>query len=359
MSAIHIPYRPLIWQAGHRALSEIRDNGLRPERIGLIPGAAGGPKALCLSHLDQTLFGTYLAQSPRHRHLIGSSIGGWRMACVMQSNPAEALATLAEVYTAQAYPPKVTPDAVAQKGMEMLRAVMQTSPEDWLANPHYSLTVTTVRARGPFLASEHPALQLTGIIGVAAANVLSRNLYAKGWERVWFSSGQPMPAPLQADFPTRTVQMTSDNALPALMATGAIPLVVSGVDNPSGAPAGRYRDGGLLDYHLDLPYPALDDLVLYPHFYGQIKPGWFDKSLSWRQAHRLDNVLMLSPSPEFVARLPYGKIPDRNDFKTLDDATRQRYWQTVIAESQRLADDFNEHVSRGDLHTLIQPFKAV
>ena len=83
-------------------------------------------------------------------------------------------------------------------------------------------------------------------------------------------------------------------------------------------------------------------LVLYPHFQRQVVPGWLDKALKHR--HRatafLDNVVLLCPSPAWIASLPGAKLPDRNDFMTLDVTERQRRWRTAVAESQRLADEF-------------------
>jgi hypothetical protein len=74
-------------------------------------------------------------------------------------------------------------------------------------------------------------------------------------------------------------------------------MVMEGVRDLPGAGAGTFRDGGLLDYHLDLPYSG-DDIVLYPHFTDRVIPGWFDKTLPWRRAcpARLQNVLLLAPS---------------------------------------------------------------
>ena len=50
------------------------------------------------------------------------------------------------------------------------------------------------------------------------------------------------------------------------MATASIPLVLEGVPDIPDAPAGTYWDGGIIDYHLHLPYPRAEGLVLYPHF---------------------------------------------------------------------------------------------
>ena len=119
-----------------------------------------------------------------------------------------------------------------------------------------------------------------------------------------------------------------DAALARLTATGdlaaacaEVDLVIEAVPDIPGAPAGIYWDGGLIDYHLHLPWPRFDGLVLYPHFTDRIVPGWLDKALPWRKARAewLDNVVLVSPSREYLARLPHGKLPDRSDFKRYGD----------------------------------------
>ena len=71
-----------------------------------------------------------------------------------------------------------------------------------------------------------------------------------------------------------------------------------------------------------------------------------DVALPWRKgdARRLQNVLLMTPSPHYLAALPFGKLPDRNDFKRFmgDAAGRKRYWYKAIAESQRLGDELLE-----------------
>jgi hypothetical protein len=89
--------------------------------------------------------------------------------------------------------------------------------------------------------------------------------------------------------------------------------------------------------------------VLYPHFQRQVIPGWLDKSL--RHRHKatpaLDNLIVLAPNPQWVRTLPTGKLPDRNDFVKLDNATRQRVWTAAVAESQRLADEWQDWLVQG------------
>ena len=72
--------------AGPRAIKHIREHGLRPSDIDIIPGAAGGPKGLGLAKLDEWLFADFLPQGFAVRktpiQLIGASIGAWRFASV-------------------------------------------------------------------------------------------------------------------------------------------------------------------------------------------------------------------------------------------------------------------------------------
>ena len=135
-------------------------------------------------------------------------------------------------------------------------------------------------------------------------------------------------------------------------------MVMQGVMDIPGVGPGTFRDGGLLDYHLDLPYSG-SDIVLYPHFTEKIIPGWFDKALPWRRGdlNRLQDVLLLAPSREYLSTLPFGKLPDRSDFKRFmgKDAERQRYWRTAMENSQRLGDEFVELVDTGRLAERLQP----
>jgi hypothetical protein len=160
------------------------------------------------------------------------------------------------------------------------------------------------------------------------------------------------------DFPSHEVALSGDNLLPALLASASIPLVMSGVRNIPGAPDGVYRDGGLLDYHLDLPYEQ-PGIILYPHFTDKVVPGWFDKTLPWRRgdATRLQDVLLVSPSRAYLDSLPDRKLPDRKDFEKYlgDDSGRERSWRASIAESDRLGDEFLELVESGRLLDQVQP----
>jgi hypothetical protein len=59
--------RALRIYAGPRALARIRERGLVPSDVRVIPAAAGGPKGLMLLALDRFLFGEWLPQSRSQR----------------------------------------------------------------------------------------------------------------------------------------------------------------------------------------------------------------------------------------------------------------------------------------------------
>ena len=86
-------------------------------------------------------------------------------------------------------------------------------------------------------------------------------------------------------------------------------------------------------------------------------PGWFEKSLPWRkvQSYHYDNVVMLTALTEFVKNLPLSKTSDRSDFKKMDPVTRKKYWQSILSESQSLADEFRDLVETGKGIDQIQP----
>src|SRR5215212_8950401 len=108
--------RTLTLLAGAEAYRIIRERGLRAEDVDVVPGASGGAKWLAIAGLDRYLFGEFL-QKPRTRpmHLIGSSIGSWRMACLAQRDPVAALERGHNGYIYdQRYSPRPKPQEVTQ-----------------------------------------------------------------------------------------------------------------------------------------------------------------------------------------------------------------------------------------------------
>ena len=330
--------------AGPKALAHIRQHGLQPEHVGVIPGAAGGPKGLILGPLDRFLFGEWLPQSTQAVDLVGASIGAWRMATACLHQPVQALERLERDYIAQHYELPVgqkrpTAQQVTEEFARNLAAFYGGRIEEVLQHPRYRLHVVTSHGRG-LLQSEHPWRTPLGYAGAFMRNLIHRPAMGASLERVVFSTQPELPFDA-CDYPTLQVALTPQNFMPAVQASCSIPFVLQAVHGISGAPAGAYWDGGITDYHLHLNYKGL---VLYPHFQQAVVPGWLDKSLKWRHKSTafLDNTIVLAPNPEWVQTLPNGKLPDRSDFMTYanDLPGRVQAWTGAAKASQQLADEF-------------------
>lgn len=350
----------LALRAGPDALAIIRDRGLRPEDIDVIPGASGGAKWLSIAGLDRFLFGEFLAR-PRTRpmHLIGSSIGSWRMACLAQRNPVAALARGHHGYIhEQNYTAKPDVREVTQVMADILDHMLgPTGVDEILDHPWARMHVITAEGRG-LAASDRRLFLAASMAAAAVGNLVSRRTLAWQMRRTIFNScGDDTPFRHIADLPTTHRPLTRDNLRHALLASGSIPLLVEGVKVP-GTPSGTFWDGGVLDYHLDLDFGAGDGLVFYPHFYAHVVPGWFDRSLTWRRSRggNFSRALLVAPSDAFVAALPGGKIPDRSDFHRYAPAERIRRWQAVLEASEQLGEELQELLATGRLADAIKPW---
>jgi len=341
--------------AGPRARAHLREYGLRPQDVRVIPAAAGGPKGLVLNPLDRYIFGRWLPRSNQTVHLVGASIGAWRMACACLPDADRALAQLAEDYVTQRYPhaPGKLPSArvVTEMFGARLGQRLGTRAAEVLASPRYRLHVFTSHGR-MLLHRPGRTRAALGYLGAYLTNAASRRALGSFLERVVFSDPRDeLPFPL-ADFRSQRVALQPHNLAKAILASCTIPFALEAVQDVPGGPPGTYWDGGITDYHLHLNYSSMTDgLVLYPHFQPRIVPGWLDKA--WHKRHRasgkLDNLVVLAPHPAFIERLPNGKLPDRKDFRDLrdDDSGRERIWRVALAESTRMAEDFARVVERG------------
>lgn len=354
--------RALRLYAGPAARRHIEQHGLRPQDIGIVPAAAGGPKGLVLGPLDRYIFGEWLARSAQAVHLVGASIGAWRMATACLDDPVRAFERLERDYIAQDYelPPgrrSPTAEHVSERFGENLRSFYGGRVQEVLGHPRYRLHIVTSRGRH-VLGREHRVGTPLGYLGAFLSNTVHRKAMGAWLERVVFSSpdGQGAAAlPFGThDYRTRQVALTEANFQPALQASCSIPFVLRAIHDIPGAPPGAYWDGGITDYHLHLEYrpPAASGIVLYPHFQQSVVPGWLDKGLKWR--HRassfLDSALVLAPAPEWIARLPNRKLPDRTDFPRYgtDLKARVAAWSAAAAASVQLADEFAHWLERPD-----------
>jgi hypothetical protein len=357
----------LTFHAGPQALARIRTHGLRAQDVAIIPAAAGGPKGMIFQHLDRWLFGDWLARAPRERLLIGASIGAWRMAAACQRDPAKAFARFGELYSGQRYssarPGYEEIDAVVQ---ELLRELVSGHEEDIVSHPHHRLHLLTVRGKRSLAAPPHRYAEVRGFASAALHNLASRDRLGRLLERVVIGDKRSAAPWLREQFDSFTThfsELTPHNLAPGLLASGTLPLIMKPVSGIAEAPPGYYWDGGIIDYHLALPYSRAGEgaIVLYPHFNEHIVPGWLDKAMPWRRAARgpnrawLDNVLIVAPSQEFKRGLPRAKLPDRSDFKFygMDQDQRIRTWRQAIGEGERLRDEFAGFVGKPDLSRIL------
>lgn len=354
--------KALALYAGPAAKTWIQKHGLAPEHIAAVAAAAGGPKGLILGALDQAIFGRWLPSSSQPVHLIGASIGAWRMAAACLPEPAAAFARLERDYIHQHYellPGQTRPSAahVSERFGQSLQAFFGPDMQAVLTHPRYRLHLITARGRH-VLRKERKFVTPMAFAATFGSNLLHRRGLGLWLERVVFSN-PVSPLPFAHDgLPTRQIALKHDNFMQAVQASCSIPFVLDAVQDIPGAPKGAYWDGGLVDYHLHLDYRRLQHegksggLVLYPHFQRAVVPGWLDKALAWRHKATpyLDNMLVLAPRRDWVAALPNAKLPDRTDFVTYgnDFEGRVAAWQTACNASRQLADEFEQWAQRPD-----------
>lgn len=349
--------------AGPRARARLLEAGLRADDVRAVPAAAGGPKGLVLIPLDRLLFGHWLHRAGGIVHLLGASIGAWRMASACLGDADVALARLAEDYITQTYEhePGRPPQAshVSAVFGAKLAEHFGGREHEILRHPRWRLHVFTSHGRH-LLARQGRWRTPLGYAGAFFGNALHRRALGGWLERVVFSDPRDaLPLPL-ADLRGRQVGLSAANLQPAVLASCSIPFWLDAVHDIPGGPRGAYWDGGITDYHLHLDYAAIaDGIVLYPHFQPRIVPGWLDKP--WTRRHRasrwLDNLVVLAPHPDWVRTLPGGKLPDRGDFEAYgdDEAGRQRAWRAALAQSQRLAEDFDRLARQDSVQALPLP----
>jgi hypothetical protein len=218
--------------AGPRALMRIRERGLSPSDVRVIPAAAGGPKGLTLLPLDRFLFGEWLPQSAQVIDLIGASIGAWRMAAAMLDEPVAAITELEHAYIRQDFdvPPgrkSPTRDHVSERFAEGIQAMFGGRVSQVLSHPHYRLHIVTSRGRH-VLRRDHRVRSPLGYAGAFLTNVASRKAMGAWLERAVFSSHGALPSlsPLPFavnDYRTRRYALAETNFFPVVQASCSIP----------------------------------------------------------------------------------------------------------------------------------------
>lgn len=343
-----------LW-AGSRAYEKIQRDGLTPDCVSSIVGSAGGPKVLTLVNLDTVLFGDWLADRRRPLWLFGSSISAWRFACAVQPNPRIAFDRFGDLYIRSGLPPNATTLQVTEATQAMLAELLGNADmqRQLIEHPYYRLAITISKCKG--LSASRNRWVLAGALGAAfVGNYVSSSLLRFFFNRVILHDPRELPpvsrvTSSDAVFSPLTLETIRD----ALAATTAIPFFIDPVEVVRDWPPGLYRDGGLMDYNFCALKLEHHGITLFPHFTSTLNASWFDKGLS--PLHKkfrkmfLENFLIVCPTSQFIQRLPYKKIPDRRDYRNLSNFERIVYWKKVVAEGQRLGDQFAELVLKENL----------
>ena len=351
-------------QAGAKAYQHIRENGLSPADVTAIYGASGAAKWLSIYGLDRAIFSDWLPHSSQLVDLFGTSVGAFKLAAATQRDPVAALLNLADAYIDQDYKNGSTAKQVVKETNKIIDIVLsEQGVDDLLNNTRLRYHCASVRCLGG-LASDQSAPQKIAMVKGFLQALAGRAYLRSSLERIIFHTGvSPSAINGRDQFFTQSVTLDKHNLHSAILSSGSIPVVMAGVDNICGAPAGVYRDGGLLDYHANPANIGCRDggIVLYPHFYPHLKECWFDKFFAWRKvsATQLDNVVLVSPSESFVCSLPGGRISERQDFQRFRgrDQVRVQRWNEVKERSLELGAAFLAIVNSGDIAAVLKPIE--
>ncbi len=354
--------RNLVLRAGPRAAQRLREEGFHPDLFGTLVGASGGPKWLVLRHLDSVLIDRLVLPRTTPLETLGSSIGSFRHACYAQTDPQVALTCFEPAYVEQSYAEdeldgRGTPskEAITRESKRVLDFLLgESGASEICEHPHLRTNIVAARLRRDRGRDRGLAFHLQVGAG-ALANAFSRRALGRHFERVVFQSRDA--GVHWSDLPTTIVELTPERVPRALLSSGSIPLLMAGVRDVPGVPATLF-DGGIIDYHFDFEFARDDRLVLFPHFFDRITPGWFDKPWKKRRptAAALDDVVMIAPSDAFVATLPGGKVPDRDDFLDFGEGERIERWYDVIERCRVLAEELAEGIDSGRIAERIEPF---
>ena len=321
-------------KAGKNIYERLMDKGLCVEDITIFAGAAGGPKWIPLYHLDKYLMQHFLKNHEQPIDFYGTSIGAWRSLAYVHPEPLKALDRLADVYIGQRYSVDPPWSEVSAGCLKIVKETLGEATQALLNPTNRQLHIGVTGATFNFEKMSEGQLKRK-FLHIAARQILHRKSTNPLMKRITYSNANSI---LNDDgIDTLHLPLNEKNLLPALQASGAIPMIM----NPVRIDGIDCWDGGIVDYHLDLKYRT-DSVVFQPHFFSYIKPGWFDKYTRFRYSKYHHNTLLLYPSDEFVKLLPNQKLTETKDFYTYMDDTDKRIevWLKAKDVGRLLAEDF-------------------
>lgn len=352
---------PFVLRAGQTARRQIATFGFSANSLLAFGAPAGGPKFIIQSHLDRFLFGQWLPQRELALPAFGSSVGAFRLLAGAHPDPAAAAERLYDAYCQQRYTHKPSAQEVTHEVRRILHTMLQYDDIPSILNhPWLQLNLLTTRCLG-LAAAKRPAWQMLGFALAFGSNLRARHGLARHFDRCVFQNHTQTPSVLASDdFRTHHHALTPENLATVTLASGSIPLMMETIRDIPNSPAGAHIDGGIVDYHMDLPLlhtRAEAGILFIPHYEQRIVSGWFDKGLKRRQPKHHERMLVLSPAPDIVAKLPGGKIPCRKDFTIYHGRDKQRLaaWQAALTVSEDISGEFQQLLKRGTIADYLQP----
>jgi hypothetical protein len=349
--------RYLEYRAGGAALRRLRADGFSRRSLRTFVAPAAGPRWLVASGFDRALLQHGILQHGATVLLAGASAGAWRALVLASPEPLAAHERLLEEYTAKVFTARHTPAQISAEYRTLLRRVLPSEHVPHvLSHPHFQLALHAVRVKGWLRAGG--VAQRIALGAAALGHALSPGAQGLFFEPTIFTTGA-IPESWIAHTRSQRAPLTAENVHDVALASGSVPLYMEPTSIDGRQTDARYLDGGLSDYHLRQHLGERDELALLFSHDRRVIPSWFDKYLPWRAParHAVDNLLLVHPSAEFLARLPGGVVPSRDDFMRFleQPAERIRRWRLAVDESQRLGEQFVRDLEHDRVPGLVQP----
>jgi hypothetical protein len=344
--------RFLAYRAGPSALSRIASHGFSLADVRTLVAPATGPKWLVAAGFDRALLRDGALGRDQPVLLAGASAGAWRALALCSPEPAAAHERLFEQYVNMVFTAQHSPEQISAAYRELLlRVLPHAHVEHALAHPRFRLALHAVRVKGWLRAGG--VAQKAALGAAALAHALSEPS-ARLWLEPTLFAAQATP-PEWLDPNAACARLAADNLHSVALASGSVPMYMT----PIAIAGSHYLDGGLSDYHIRRRLGDPQRIALLFSHQRRIVPAWFDKYLPWRAPARAatDNLLLVHPTPEFLALLPDGQVPSREDFTRFVSRPAERIhrWRSAAAASDRLGEQFLDDIAHNRIAELVRP----
>ncbi|KAJ3270578.1 hypothetical protein HDV01_007728 [Terramyces sp. JEL0728] len=323
---------------------KLKRRGLEYFRYFFLP--ASGPKGFVSSALETKLKALYKRKQLRAgKWLVGGSTGALRSCALISSLLTNTDVTwqLKEHYCEMHYKHGDTFKTL-QPMMEELYTIC--APTQLIPNilkfPEFRLAI--------MVADIHPWYHylpdylFKGVLaGVALANFITPDAISMVCKRICFYTGPDVPEFAHSENIT-FYKLTKDNFHQVLHATTCIPFVSPPCNYIEGVGKGKFIDGGLTDYYLNISIKNCNTPALLA---GDLVPGEpvhrsaLDPFMPFKRhlpQYFFDNCSVIRPSEAYLQALPEDKLPGISDWFNeeyiQDPLKRRHYWETVYNLSQ-------------------------